>query len=701
MSKKKNRPVSQAASPTGRAAAHASPTTGDAPVSRGVVPEKWILATCALLTFLVFANTLGAGFVNWDDHGYLWLNPLVQPLSGKAIYEMFTGHTCGAYAPLVALTYAIEHSFDKIVQPGQQVAANFNPFTYHLTNVLLHVGTTVIAFFLLRALGLRSWALAFATALFGVHPMRTESVAWVTERKDVLYGFFYVGALWSYWKYLHAATGKNYWYLATVSLGVVSLFSKIQAVSLPLSLLALDYLAQRNLKSTRVWLEKAPFFLLSLLIGLVGIRFVSTAGGFEETGYPGWARLLFGAWSLIEYVGKVLLPLKLSTYYPYPNLNAIPLQYYVSPLLLLVLGWAVWKIHRTHRVVVFGVLFFLVNIAFVLQIKGAGKAFLADRFTYIPYLGLFFILGYYLQEIMEGRRWPSLQKVAPLAAAGFVAVVSVLTFLQNATWHSSITLWQNATSKYPGDYLGWNNLGLALDEAERYEEAIKAYTQGNQVNPGNYDSYHNLGVALYKTKKYPESIQAFTQAAANKPSEAEIYWNRAMGYRQTGDYASAISDYNKILQMPQSKRTPQELHLNIGVTLAAANRHQEAVAAFNTALTLKDDAETHYQKGNSLAALGDMTAAIGAYEAAIRLKPDYADAYNNRGNALAMLNRLPEAIASFDRAVAAQPDAGNIYCNRGMAKNSAGQRAEACADWQKAQQMGYVQATRLLSQYCK
>jgi tetratricopeptide (TPR) repeat protein len=701
MSKRKNKPHSSAAPESGKPlSGHHSPSVAPAAVSKSM-PEKWLLAGCLLLTFLVFANTLGAGFVNWDDHGYLWLNPLVQPLSGKALYDMFTGHTCGAYAPLVALTYAVEHSFDTIVQPGQQVAANFNPFTYHLTNVLLHLGTTALAFFLLRALGLRGWALGFATALFGIHPLRSESVAWVTERKDVLYGLFYVGALLTYWKYVQAAEGKSRWYLLTLLLGVLSLFSKIQAVSLPLSFLALDYWARRDFRKTGLWVEKLPFFVLSFVIGLVGIHFVSTAGGFEETGYPGWARFLFGAWSLVEYTGKVFLPLRLSTYYPYPNLNAIPFYYYIAPLVVVALGWGVWRLRRQQRVLVFGALFFLLNILFVLQIKGAGKAFLADRFTYIPYLGLFFILGYYLQEIAEGRRWRGGQKMALIGAAAFVAILSVLTFLQNATWKSSVTLWENATSKYPDDYLGWNNKGLALDEEERYEEAIKAYEAGNKVNPSNYDSYHNLGVALYKTKRYAEAIRAFTQAAANKPGETEIYWNRAMAYRQTNAYAEAIADYNKILQIPGTPRTPQEIHFNIATTLAAANRHAEAVAAFTTALRIKDDPDSRYQKGNSLAALGDMNAAVAEYDAAVRLKADFADAWNNRGNALAVLNRLDEAIVSFDQALSHQPQAGNIYCNRGMAKNSAGRRAEACADWQTARQLGYEQGGQLLAQFCK
>lgn len=696
MSKQKKRP----SQPEKRVHTTAGSTTETVTVPIAAPATGWLLGGCLLLTLLIFANTLGAGFVNWDDHGYLWLNPLVQPLSGKAIGDMFTGHTCGTYSPLVALTYCMEHGFDTIVKPGEQVPDNFNPFTYHFTNVLFHIGTTAMVFLLFRALGLRGWALAFATALFGIHPMRTESVAWITERKDVLYGFFFVGSLLAYWKYTQQKEQKMQWYGIALLVGILAYFSKIQAVCLPLSMLALDYWAGRDLKKPAVWLEKVPFFALSLAFGLIGLHFVNVAEGFKDTGYPVWSRMLFASWSLVVYIGRLIFPVGLSTYYPYPELGKIPPQYYLAPVVVLALAYMVWRSAKNSKVIAFGFLFFFVNIALVLQIKGAGKAFLADRFTYIPYIGLFFILAWYLQEILEGRRWPGFQKMVPLLAAGFIAVLSVLTFMQNATWKDSVALWENATSKYPNDYLGWNNKGLALDEAGRLEEAAKAYEQGNKVDPGNYDSWHNLGVAMFKLKRYPEAVKAFTQAAANKPSEMEIYWNRAQVYRQTGDYAAALADYTKIMQSGTSKRTAQEIQVSIGVTYAAMNQHDRAIASFDEALKSKDDADVRYQKGNSLAALGNMAGAIEQYDAALKLNPNFADAWNNRGNALGVSGRPAEAIASFDKGIALNPNAANVYCNRGLARNGNGDRAGACADWKKAQQLGYAQAAQLLAQFC-
>lgn len=667
---------------------------------RQALPDKWLLAGILGLTLLVFVNTLGAGFVNWDDHGYLWLNHLVQPLSGTAIKNMFSDHTCGNYSPLVVLTYCIEHGFDAIVKPGEMVPANFNPFIYHLTNVLLHLGATALAFLFLRDLGLKGWGLALATALFGIHPMRVESVAWVTERKDVLYGLFYIAALRAYWQYLTRETGKSAAYALTLGLGLLSLFSKIQAVSLPLSMLALDFYVGRDLKSVKVWVEKAPFFLFSLVFGLVGIHFLDLAEGLKDTGYPLGSRLLFGAWSLCLYVGRVCFPFGLAAYYPYPPMGKLPVHYYAAPLLLLGGAYLLWRSTANRRALWFAFGFFLVNIVFVLQIKGAGKAYLADRFTYIPYLGVFFLLGYGYNAIEEGRLWPGLRKSLPYIAGAFALLCAALTVRQNSTWKDSLSLWDNVAKVSPQDYLAWNNKGLALDELQRYEEAVQAYNQANVVDPSNYDAFHNLGVAYFKLKRYEESAAAFSKAAANKPTEPDIFYNRSQTYQQLKNYPAALADLEKAVQLG-SKKSKRDIQFSYGLVYAGLNRHQDAIAAFDIALKEQEDADAHYQKGNSLAALNDMAGAVRAYEAATRLRPDYTDAWNNMGNAQAVSGNFSAAIPAYDKAIALNASAANVWFNRGMARNSAGDRAGACADWEKAKSLGYPSAQVVLDQNCR
>lgn len=678
---------------TAPAAAPRTPSTAASALPG--ISIKTGLLVCLLLTFLVFANTLGAGFVNWDDHGYLWLNPLVQPLSGQAISAMFTGHTCGNYSPLVVFTYCVEHAFDPVVQPGMQVADNFRPFLYHLNNVLLHVATTAAAFFLFRAIGLRSWGLVLATALFGIHPMRVESVAWVTERKDVLYGVFYLSALLTYWKYIQQSEQKTKWYLLTLGLGLLSLFSKIQAVSLPLSMLTLDYLAGRDLKKISVWVEKAPFFALSLVFGLVGLHFLDVAEGLKDTGYPMLDRFFFATWSLFMYLVKFVAPTGLSAYYPYPKIGQIPATYYIAPLALAAVLWWVARSMRNGRVIAFGFLFFLVNIMFVLQFKGAGKAFMADRFTYIPYFGLLFIVGHYFTHLVEkpsGKGW--------IWAAGAVTVLfAALTFMQNRHWQNSPALWENVTAKFPQDALSWTNKGLAYFDANNLEKAIQCYEQALKIDPTTYDAAHNLGVTYNKMKRYPEAVQAFGKATLIKPESPEAWWGRAQTRTKINDYAAAITDFEKGISLGM-KRPTHERNAALAGAYAGNRQFDKAIQLFDAAIREQPLADYFYQKGNALAGMGNMPGAIEQYDLALQKDPKLTEALNNKGNAFAAQGRFPEAIAAFGQAISIKPDASDVYFNRGMARRAAGDQAGACADWQKSLGMGYGQAQVVLQQYC-
>lgn len=669
------------------------------PVSSSGIPgisEKTGLIVCLLLTFLVFANTFGAGFVNWDDHGYLWLNPLVQPLSGKAIADMFSGHTCGNYSPLVVLTYCIEHGFDPIVQPGAQVVDNFRPFLYHFNNVLLHVATTASAFFLLRALGLRSWGLLLATALFGIHPMRVESVAWVTERKDVLYGVFYLSALLTYWKYLQQPEQKTKWYLITLALGLLALFSKIQAVSLPLSMLALDYLAGRDLKKVSVWLEKAPFFGLSLVFGLAGIHFLNLAEGLKDTGYPMGERFLFATWSLLMYLVKFVFPYGLSAYYPYPKTGDIPATYYLAPFALAAITWWVARSTRNDRIIAFGFLFFLANIVFVLQFKGAGKAFMADRFTYIPYFGLFFVAGKYFSDWMAKQKGTT----GLMVAGAWVFLLSAVTFFQNKHWQSSTALWENVTAKFPKDALSWTNKGLAYFDAGAYEKALQSYEQALKVDPSTYDAAHNLGVTYNKMKRFPEAVEAFGRATKIKAESPEAWWGRAQTRSKINDYAGAAADFEKGISL--GMKVPQhEKNAALAGAYAGMRQYDRALRLFDTAIQEKPLADYYYQKGNALAAMGNMPGAIEQYDIALQKEPKLIEAMNNKGNAFAAMGRFADAVATFGQALTIKPEASDIYFNRGMAKYASGDVAGACADWQKSMGMGYANAQVVLQQYCK
>jgi tetratricopeptide (TPR) repeat protein len=584
------------------------------------------------------------------------------------------------------------------VKPGQMAVENFQPFLYHFDNVLLHVATTALAFFFFRALGVRGWGLALGTALFGIHPMRAESVAWVTERKDVLYGLFYIAALLTYWKYVTAQKSK--FYAFTLILGLLSLFAKIQAVSLPLSMLAMDWLAGRDLKSMKVWLEKLPFFALSLVFGLVGIHFLNEAEGFKDTGYSLMERFFFATASLWNYLYKVPVPLGLSAYYPYPKSGSLPALYYASPVALAAIGWWVWGSLKHGKTLAFGFLFFLVNIVFVLQFKGAGKAFMADRFTYIPYLGLFFILAKTYSDIETGRIKSGLKSILPYLAAGFLGLCAVLTLIQNSTWKSSVSLWENASAQNPNDPLSWSNLGLAQDDLKEYEKAAKAYEQALKVDPVHFDATFNLAIAFNKLKRYEDAAKMFGRAMELKPDYTDSWYARGQVYLLKGDFPKAIADFEKFATM-DSKEPKDKIQSSLGMAYAGAGQNDRALAAYDLALKIKPDPEYHFRKGNALAAMGKMQEAIACYDACLALAPDYVEAVNNKGNAFASIGKFTDAMVFFDKAIELKPDAANFKFNRGMARRSAGDLQGACADWQQAAMGGYAPAQGLIQQFCR
>ncbi|MEZ5059824.1 MAG: hypothetical protein R2879_22555, partial [Saprospiraceae bacterium] len=275
------------------------------------------------------------------------------------------------------------------------------------------------------------WGLIIATLLFGIHPMRVESVAWITERKDVLFASFYFGAIYTYILSLKDTYNSAKWKWWTLGLFILSLFSKIQAVSLPLSLLAIDYWLNRPLK-LKLLIEKIPHFVLSLVFGLAGIYFLGQENSLDSvTNYTFLERILIGAYSYSVYILKWIFPYEMAPIYPY-NVE-IPQAAYFAPIgIAAVLGLTVWAYYKKEKALVFGVAFFTFNIMFLLQVLGAGQGLLADRFSYVAYFGLFFIAGWYLVKLLE--KFPQ-QKTVFLGICGAYCLLFIgMTHQQNKIW---------------------------------------------------------------------------------------------------------------------------------------------------------------------------------------------------------------------------------------------------------------------------
>jgi len=420
-----------------------------------------------VLTFISFSSAFNNQFTNWDDNKYVTNNPDIKTLNCELVVDLFSRKTIGKhhYHPLTLLTFAVEYHFFKL-----------NPFVYIIDNVLLHILNTAFVFLLI---GLLTNNLRFAiitSVLFGIHPMRVESVAWIPERKDVLYAFFYLLSLISYVRYCQdlAEGPRRYlrYILFALLLFVCSLLSKPFAVTLPLSLGAIDYYLQRKL-SVRLIAEKIPFLLLSIAFGWIAI----SQGGAETLKLAQLNdRIMLASYRFFTYTFKAFLPIKLSCYYPWPEKLAgfYPRLFSVAKfsLIFLILLFSVG--HKKVRNISFGIIFYCVNIFFVIGVIPISRSFLGDRNTYVAYIGLFFIIACGMDAFMKflKRYKDSYQKIFILFFCLIVIFFCRATYIRCDVFQNGITLWTDVIRKYPNVFIAYQNRGNAYGEMEKYDLAL-------------------------------------------------------------------------------------------------------------------------------------------------------------------------------------------------------------------------------------
>jgi len=605
-------------------------------------PYKWwknrntifMLVFLLVITFIVMSPSLKGKFLNWDDDVNITRNENVKQLSGENIKKIFTQPVIGNYNPLTILTFAFEYHFF-----GE------NPFYYHLNNLILHLINAFFVFWLMMLLRLRrEWAL-FAALMFAIHPMRVESVAWITERKDVLYAMFYLASVISY--IYHLKLKKKRFLVLTILFFLLSLLSKIQAVTLPLTLLLVDYILDRPLKF-RLILEKIPYFVLSLVVGLVGIYFLRQQKSLDTIDYTILERLLMGAYALCIYLVKSVFPYTLSAIYPFPEPGKFGIIYYVAPFILIGLAVLVYFATRRDKIVLFGTLFFLVNIVFMLQVVSAGQGFLADRFSYIPYIGLVYIYAYGASWLAEKRK-----KVLPLIVCFAVVVVgyyAVSSWKRTSVWKDTITLMSDVIEKSKAS-VAYLNRGYEYRLKKDFEKAIADYSKAISLKPDFAKAYHNRGTAYFYTDRDSLAILDFNKAISFDPNYAETWGNRGSAKARSGQYEAALEDFNKAIKLDP---------------------------AFP---------DNYSNRGLTYEMLGNYEAAITDYYQYLKIKPDDAKAYNIIGIAKQKLKKYNESLEDFDKAISMDPQ-GLFYLSRSYSWNALGEKSKALADVQAAIKSG-------------
>ncbi len=503
-----------------------------------------------LLTFITFLPSLKNGFIaTWDDSPYLLDNPIIRQLNFASIKAMFVNQVNVSYVPLPLLSFAIEYHF-----------FGFAPIPFHVTNLILHLGCTCLVFYFFRLLKLDNIYAALGALLFGIHPMHVESVAWITERKDLLYSLFYLSSMIFY--ILNILRNERSWKLISLSIlfFILALFSKIQAVTLPLSLLLIDYYFQRPLK-LKLIIEKIPLFFLSFIIGMVGILIINKQIGFQiNESSPFYQRIFLGLFALSAYLLKFLAPFYLSAIYPIPfsSNQTLPLIYYLSPLFLLLVGYGVYKSAKDTKAIIFGSLFFLFNIIFLLQFIGAGVTYLADRYSYIPYIGLSFILAWTVEQAVKKS-----YKYKPHLVFSMFTLCTIfifLTFNRCQVWEG-VQLWNDVIKKYPEYPTGYNNRGLEYQKLGQMDRAIDDFTKTLEIDPNNFKAYANRAITYGDMGQWDKQVDDCSKSIEINPNNQTTYSNRGLAYENLGDWESAIKDYTIVLKYnPNTK----EAYLNRG-----------------------------------------------------------------------------------------------------------------------------------------
>jgi tetratricopeptide (TPR) repeat protein len=508
----------------------------------------FVLFGVLIITAVVFSGSLILNWTNWDDDLYVYENPLVSEARLKDIFTKPADYN--TYNPLVISSFALEW---KLVKD--------RPFLYHLNNVLLHLLCTALVWFFFRRLGLSVWWSGFAAMLFGIHPLRVESVAWITERKDMLYALFFLASLLYYIRYI--ISGKNRQLLLAFIFFVLSLFSKIQAVTLPFALVLLDWYFRRKI-SPKVFMEKAIFFAASLIIGLLGSTFfvknvyVSTDSKTILNAISFFGQIVLAGYAYTVYILKSIVPYAICTLYPMPTLLCP--EHWIGAAIavfIFVYALAVW---RKHRFITFGLLFFTFNIFLLLMPFAANEsAFLHDRYTYVAYIGLFFVIAMGMQQISE--KFPAFCFPAMGIAVALLFVFGVMTVKYIPVWKNSKTLWTYVIEKYPRQIpVAYLNRAHYWYKNNRREKAIEDLNAAIEINPDYLLAHLNRGLIYLENNDNEKALQDYNRYLALAspsdingnildPSVSDALGNKGLIYTRTGQYKKALLELDLAIKL--------------------------------------------------------------------------------------------------------------------------------------------------------
>lgn len=670
-----------------------------------------------ILTAFAFSPALKGKFLLWDDNVHLTENVALRSLDAEHVHDMFTQRVNTIYIPLTTFSFALEYRFFE-----------YKPFAYYLNNLLLHLSVVVMVFIFLTKLGFSRVISLTASAIFALHPSRVESVAWITERKDVLYAALYLLSLLAYMKYIVSARMKpNIIYLmAAVMLGVLSILAKPMAVSLPLIFLLLDWYMGRGLNK-RTILEKVPAFILIVGICVWGTYSQHVRLPIAENANP----MLVWLWTFAFYIRQFVLPLTNAPIYQLPEPVSLINSEYAVALCVFAAAALSCFVWRKNRPFIFAFLFYVLSIFFLWRTDANDTNIVADRFMYLPSLGLCLMMGFGFEWLWAARKDKSFLK-----AGGLVLLIFILGFYLASTfrmaklWTDPIALWQYQIEKFPKGFIGYTNLAVALGKTDEYQKAQREYKKALKVAREGYeidktklaDSFEKVQYLVSLYKKSVELGPHFVEGIYNlgkfyndlgMPKEALEYYKKAIDINskfkdaffswaellgELGETELSIKAYKENINIFADN---SDVYINVFLALNDAVRkypnqkdvyvqaREETVEAFIKLINSgKPKANHFFNLGYLYQAMGDVKRAISAYEEALEIQPFHENTLYNLGNVYRDSGRYKEALAMYQKVIKANPHKTDAYLNIGSIYAHLGKMVEAREYFQEAAKVG-------------
>jgi protein O-mannosyl-transferase len=623
----------------------------------------------------VYAQTIGFGFVAYDDPVYVPLNPQVPGgLTWAGIKWAFTTMYAGNWIPLVWLSLMLDRTLGA-------AAGGF-----HLVNVAFHIANTILLFWVLKRYSKAIWASFFVAALFALHPLHVESVAWVTERKDVLSMLFWMLTMLAYVRYVENPAAKRYAIVCvTFALG---LMAKSMLVTLPLALLLMDYWPLKRLwpeeKSNgvtigRLLFEKLPLLLLSAASCVITVIAQKSSGAVAKISIVPFNQRIGNAMvSYCQYLIKMFWPVDLAVFYPYPVNPVVDWKVAAAFAALLAITIVVILLRR-RRYLLVGWFWYLGTLLPVIGFVQVGAQAMADRYTYVPLTGIFIMLAWAAGDFVAQRRFG--QVLAGVAVSAIIGVLGAMTFVQVSYWRDTFSLFTHCTAVTPDNVIVREYMGIGFAEKGDPESALREFEAALRFEPADIRTFYNIGNMLVLLGRTDEAIEYYKRVLEAKPGDADTCIALASARTIKGETALALNSYREGLKYhPQNSVLRGELAL----ALLKLNRPDEAITELEQLVKIKADSTTYCNLGIAWTQKGQSNRAIEYYAKSIQLKPDNAKARYNLGNVYFTQNMPEKAIVEYRAAIRAVPDYVWAYDMLAIVLIQTGKIEEAIVTYEQA-----------------